>query len=122
MTNPTSFDPICPGHIMVPNDSLETSEYRTTIPHDEHIARLTQEIEDLRSELTRVENDTLLGFDASAMTTQEQALIDVTATTAYMPLHNTETPTISGAEPEETLKNWTYTSSWFAGSLGRLNK
>ncbi|KAG5631710.1 hypothetical protein H5410_003427 [Solanum commersonii] len=48
MTNPTSFDQIGPGHIMVPNGSPETFEDRTTIPHDEHISRLTQEIEDLR--------------------------------------------------------------------------
>jgi len=57
----------------------------------------------------KVEKNTLLAFHASAMTTQEQALIEVTSTTAYMLLYNTETPTIWGAEPEETLKNWTYT-------------
>ncbi|KAK6777582.1 hypothetical protein RDI58_024300 [Solanum bulbocastanum] len=42
----------------------------------------------------KMEKDTLLAFDASAMTTQEETLIDVIATTTYMPLHNTETPTI----------------------------
>ncbi|KAH0634435.1 hypothetical protein KY290_038556 [Solanum tuberosum] len=62
MTNPTASDPIGPGHIMVPNDSPETSEDRTTIPHDEHIARLTQEIENLRSELTRVRDLTNLSI------------------------------------------------------------
>ncbi|KAG5622999.1 hypothetical protein H5410_008217 [Solanum commersonii] len=36
-------------------------------------------------------------------------------------LYNSETPTIWGLEPEETLKNWTCTSSRFA-SLGRLSK
>uniref|UniRef100_M1DSD4 Extensin n=1 Tax=Solanum tuberosum TaxID=4113 RepID=M1DSD4_SOLTU len=60
MTNLTSFDAIGPGHIMVPNDSPETSEDRTTIQHDEHIACLTQEIEDLCSELTRVRDFTNL--------------------------------------------------------------
>ncbi|KAG5620851.1 hypothetical protein H5410_006069 [Solanum commersonii] len=54
MTNPTKSDPIGSGHIMVPNGSPETSKDRNTIQHDEHIARLTQEIENLRSELTRV--------------------------------------------------------------------
>ncbi|KAH0718189.1 hypothetical protein KY285_014220 [Solanum tuberosum] len=62
MTNPASSDPIGPGHIMVPNDSPETSEDRDTIQHDEHIARLTQEIEDLRSELTRVRDLTNLSI------------------------------------------------------------
>ncbi|KAG5622809.1 hypothetical protein H5410_008027 [Solanum commersonii] len=62
MTNPTASDPIGPGHIMVPNDSPETSEDRATIQHDEHIARLTQEIEDLRSELTRVRDLTNLSI------------------------------------------------------------
>ncbi|XP_049386709.1 uncharacterized protein LOC125850930 [Solanum stenotomum] len=62
MTNPTASDPIGPGHNMVPNDSPETSEDRTTIQHDEHIARLTQEIEDLRSELTRVRDLTNLSI------------------------------------------------------------
>ncbi|KAG5631709.1 hypothetical protein H5410_003426 [Solanum commersonii] len=57
----------------------------------------------------KVEKDTLLAFHASTMTTQEQALIEVTSTTAYMLLYNTETPIICGAEPEETLKNWTCT-------------
>ncbi|KAG5625792.1 hypothetical protein H5410_011010 [Solanum commersonii] len=62
MTNPTASDPIGPGHIMVPNNSPETSEDRATIQHDEHIARLTQEIEDLRSELTRVRDLTNLSI------------------------------------------------------------
>ncbi|XP_049382775.1 proline-rich extensin-like protein EPR1 [Solanum stenotomum] len=62
MTNPTASDPIGPGHIMVPNDSPETSEDRTTIQRDEHIASLTQEIEDLRSELTRVRDLTNLSI------------------------------------------------------------
>ncbi|KAL3373460.1 hypothetical protein AABB24_005444 [Solanum stoloniferum] len=62
MTNPTSSDPIGPGHIMVPNDYPKTSEDRATIQHDEHIARLTQEIEDLRSELTRVRDLTNLSI------------------------------------------------------------
>ncbi|KAG5611338.1 hypothetical protein H5410_022619 [Solanum commersonii] len=53
MTNPTASDPIGPRHIMVPNNSPETSEDRTTTQHDEHITRFTQEIENLRSELTR---------------------------------------------------------------------
>ncbi|KAK4724001.1 hypothetical protein R3W88_026780 [Solanum pinnatisectum] len=48
MTNPTTSDPIGPRHIMVPNDSPETSEDRTTIQYDEHIALLILEIEDLR--------------------------------------------------------------------------
>ncbi|XP_049382777.1 uncharacterized protein LOC125847126 [Solanum stenotomum] len=36
---------------------------------------------------------------------------EVIAATSYMPLYNSETPTIWGAEPEETLKNWTCTPS-----------
>ncbi|KAH0675418.1 hypothetical protein KY285_023219 [Solanum tuberosum] len=62
MTNPTTSDPIGPGHIMVPNDSLETFEDRTTIKHDEHIARLTQVIEDLRSKPTQVRDLTNLSI------------------------------------------------------------
>ncbi|XP_049372799.1 extensin-like [Solanum verrucosum] len=62
MTNPTAYDPIGPRHIMVPNDSPETSEDRTTIQHDEHIALLILEIEDLRSELTRVRDLTNLSI------------------------------------------------------------
>ncbi|KAK4706355.1 hypothetical protein R3W88_034084 [Solanum pinnatisectum] len=62
MTHPTSSDSISPGHIMVPNDSPETSEDRTTIQHDEHIAHLTQEIEDLCSELTQVTDLTNLSI------------------------------------------------------------
>ncbi|KAG5616039.1 hypothetical protein H5410_015863 [Solanum commersonii] len=58
-----------------------------------------------------VKNDTLPAFDAPIMTTQEQKLIEVTATIGYMPLYNTETPTIWGAEPKETMKNWTCTPS-----------
>ncbi|KAG5579361.1 hypothetical protein H5410_049988 [Solanum commersonii] len=61
--------------------------------------------------IEKVEIDTLSAFDAHIMTTHEQALIEVTAATSYMPLYNSETPTIWGAEPEETLKNWTCTSS-----------
>ncbi|KAH0761383.1 hypothetical protein KY290_017456 [Solanum tuberosum] len=59
----------------------------------------------------KVKNDTLPAFDAPIMTTQEQKLIEVTTTTAYMPLYNTETPTIWGVEPKETLKNWACTPS-----------
>ncbi|KAH0720177.1 hypothetical protein KY284_005207 [Solanum tuberosum] len=62
MTNPTVSDPIGPRHIMDSNDSPDTFEDRTTIQHDEHIARLTQEIEDLRSELTRVRDLTNLSI------------------------------------------------------------
>ncbi|KAG5596197.1 hypothetical protein H5410_037429 [Solanum commersonii] len=53
----------------------------------------------------KVKNDTLSAFDVHIMTTHEQALREVTATNTYMPLYNTETSTIWGAEPEETLKN-----------------
>jgi len=59
--------------------------------------------------IRKVENDTLSAFGAPILMTQGQATIEVTATTSYMPLYNTETKTIWGAEPEETLKNWTYT-------------
>ncbi|KAH0752284.1 hypothetical protein KY285_005432 [Solanum tuberosum] len=59
----------------------------------------------------KVENDTLSAFSAPILTTQGQAAIEVTTTTSYMPLYNTETPTIWGVEPEETLKNWTCTPS-----------
>ncbi|KAG5611337.1 hypothetical protein H5410_022618 [Solanum commersonii] len=38
-------------------------------------------------------------------------LIEVTAATSYMPLYNSETSTIWGAEPGETLKNLTCTPS-----------
>ncbi|KAG5596196.1 hypothetical protein H5410_037428 [Solanum commersonii] len=62
MTDPTAFDPIGSGHIMIPNNSPKTFEDRTTIQHDEHIARLTQEIEDLRSELIRVRDLTNLSI------------------------------------------------------------
>ncbi|KAH0718188.1 hypothetical protein KY285_014219 [Solanum tuberosum] len=53
----------------------------------------------------KVKNDTLSAFDANIMTTHEQVLIEVTAATSYMPLYNSETPTIWGAEPDEALKN-----------------
>ncbi|KAG5580227.1 hypothetical protein H5410_050854 [Solanum commersonii] len=62
MTNPTVSDPIGLRHIMDSNDSPDTSEDRTTIQNDEHIAHLTQEIEDLRSELTRVRDLTNLSI------------------------------------------------------------
>ncbi|KAK6777597.1 hypothetical protein RDI58_024315 [Solanum bulbocastanum] len=55
-------NPIGPGHIMYSNDSPDTSKDRTTIQHDENIAHLTQEIEDLRSELTRVRDLTNLSI------------------------------------------------------------
>lgn len=44
--------------------------------------------------IEKVKMDTSLIFDASVLTTQEQASIYVTATTTYMPLYNTETPNI----------------------------
>ena len=44
------------------SDPPETSEHRNTMQHDEHIARLTQEIEDLRSELNRVRDLTNLSI------------------------------------------------------------
>ncbi|KAK6779798.1 hypothetical protein RDI58_021982 [Solanum bulbocastanum] len=47
---------------MVPNESHETSKDQTTIQHDEHITHLTQEIEDLHSELTRVTDLTNLSI------------------------------------------------------------
>ncbi|KAK4706305.1 hypothetical protein R3W88_034139 [Solanum pinnatisectum] len=62
MTDPTTPYPICQGHIMIPNDSLKTSENRTTIQHDEHIARFTQDIEDLLNELTWVRDLTNLSI------------------------------------------------------------
>ncbi|KAG5631770.1 hypothetical protein H5410_003487 [Solanum commersonii] len=47
---------------MIPNDFFETFKNRNTIEHDEHISRFTQEIEDLRSELTRVRDLTNLSI------------------------------------------------------------
>ncbi|XP_059292696.1 leucine-rich repeat extensin-like protein 5 [Lycium ferocissimum] len=47
-------------NIVISSDPPETSEHRNTMQHDEHIARLTQEIEDLRSELNRVRDLTNL--------------------------------------------------------------
>ncbi|XP_059289137.1 extensin-like [Lycium ferocissimum] len=49
-------------NVVIPSDPPETSEHRTTIQHDEHIARLTQEIEDLRGELNRVRDLTNLSI------------------------------------------------------------
>ncbi|XP_059289520.1 proline-rich receptor-like protein kinase PERK2 [Lycium ferocissimum] len=49
-------------NIMISSDPPETSEHRTTIQHDEHIARLTQKIEDLRGELNRVRDLTNLSI------------------------------------------------------------
>jgi len=57
----------------------------------------------------KVKTNTLSSFDAPAVTTQGQKIIEVITTTTFMPLYNTETPTIWGAEPEETLKNRTCT-------------
>ncbi|XP_059294874.1 extensin-like [Lycium ferocissimum] len=62
MTDPAA--PVSTGleNIVISNDPPETSEYRNAMQHDEHIARLTQEIEDLRGELNRVRDLTNLSI------------------------------------------------------------
>ncbi|KAH0676166.1 hypothetical protein KY285_023967 [Solanum tuberosum] len=68
MSDPIAPNSIDPEHIIIPNDSPETFEDRTTIQHDEQIAHLTQEIEDLRSELTRVRDLTNLHHTSKSTT------------------------------------------------------
>ncbi|XP_059277557.1 uncharacterized protein LOC132031603 [Lycium ferocissimum] len=60
MTDPAASVSTGLENIVISNDPPETSEHRNTMQHDEHIARLTQEIEDLRSELNRVRDLTNL--------------------------------------------------------------
>ena len=62
MVDPSASNPIGPEHIMVPDNPSETTENRTIVQQDEHIASLTQEIEDLRSELNRVRDLTNLSI------------------------------------------------------------
>lgn len=62
MPDPTVSNPIGPEHTIVPNDPHKNYENKTTIQHDEHIARLTQEIENQCIELNQVRDLTNLSI------------------------------------------------------------
>ena len=62
MSDPAASISTGSENIVVSSDPSETSEHSTTIQHDEQIARLTQESEDLRGELNRVRNMTNSSF------------------------------------------------------------
>ncbi|MCD9639853.1 hypothetical protein HAX54_024600 [Datura stramonium] len=62
MCDPTTSNPNGSRNIMIPNDALETFKNRTTIQHDEHITRLTQEIKNLHGELNRIRDLTNLSI------------------------------------------------------------
>ncbi|XP_060198907.1 uncharacterized protein LOC132627530 [Lycium barbarum] len=60
MSDPAASIPTGVENIVISSDPPETSEHGTAIQRDEHIARLTQEIENLRGELNRVRDLTNL--------------------------------------------------------------
>lgn len=56
MSQPTTSNPIATGSTVIPRDPFETLKNETVFQRNEHIARLTQEIEDLHKELNRVKD------------------------------------------------------------------
>ncbi|XP_060175148.1 uncharacterized protein LOC132605892 [Lycium barbarum] len=62
MSDPTASISTGVENIVISSDPPETSEHGTAIQRDEHIARLTQEIENLRGELNRVRDLTNLSI------------------------------------------------------------
>ncbi|KAM3343041.1 hypothetical protein BC332_03340 [Capsicum chinense] len=59
MSEPTISNPIGTGSTVIPRDPFENE---TIVQRDEHIARLTQDIKDLRAELNRVKDLTDLSI------------------------------------------------------------
>ncbi|OIT31720.1 hypothetical protein A4A49_39912 [Nicotiana attenuata] len=62
MSDPSASDPTGLGNVANPNNPSETFENTTITQRDEHIARLQQEIEDLRGELNRMKDLTNLAI------------------------------------------------------------
>ncbi|PHT30353.1 hypothetical protein CQW23_30047 [Capsicum baccatum] len=62
MSDPTTPNPISTGNVTVISEPPETSEARAAIQHDEHVTRLTREVEDLRGELNWVKDLTKLSI------------------------------------------------------------
>ncbi|KAM3268278.1 hypothetical protein P3S67_031219 [Capsicum chacoense] len=62
MSDPTTPNPIGIGNVTVISEPPETSEARAAIQHDEHVTRLTREVEDLWGELIRVKDLTNLSI------------------------------------------------------------
>ncbi|PHT42957.1 hypothetical protein CQW23_16982 [Capsicum baccatum] len=62
MYDPTTPNPIGTRNVTVISKPPETSEARAAIQHDDHIARLTREVEDMRGELNRVKDLTNLSI------------------------------------------------------------
>ncbi|PHT35844.1 hypothetical protein CQW23_23544 [Capsicum baccatum] len=62
MSDPTTSKPIGTSNTVVPRDPMETLENETVVLRNEHIARLTQEIEDLRGEMNRIKDLTSLSI------------------------------------------------------------
>lgn len=62
MSDPSASDPTGLENVVNPNNPFETSKDTTITQHDEHFARLKQEIEDLRGELNRMKDLTNLAI------------------------------------------------------------
>ncbi|PHT59997.1 hypothetical protein CQW23_02360 [Capsicum baccatum] len=62
MSDQTTPNPIGTENVAVISEPPETSEVRAAIYHDEHVACLTQKVEDLRGELNRVKDLTDLSI------------------------------------------------------------
>ncbi|KAM3359317.1 extensin-like [Capsicum galapagoense] len=62
MSDMATPNPIGTGNVTVISEPPETSEARAAIQHDEHVACLTQEVEDLRGELNQVKDLTNLSI------------------------------------------------------------
>ncbi|PHT46264.1 hypothetical protein CQW23_15422 [Capsicum baccatum] len=62
MSDPTTPNPIGTGNVTVISEPPETSEARAAIQYDEHVDRLTREVEDLRGELNKVKDLTNLSI------------------------------------------------------------
>ncbi|PHU23037.1 hypothetical protein BC332_08144 [Capsicum chinense] len=62
MSDPATPNPIGTGNVTIISKPPETSEARASIQYDEHITRLTQEVEHLWGELNRVKDLTNLSI------------------------------------------------------------
>ncbi|PHU07207.1 hypothetical protein BC332_23696 [Capsicum chinense] len=62
MSDPTTPNPIGTGNVTVISEPPKNSKVRAAIQHDGHVARLTQEVEDLQGELNLVKDLTNLSI------------------------------------------------------------
>ncbi|PHT62417.1 hypothetical protein T459_33722 [Capsicum annuum] len=123
MSDLATPNPIGTGNVTVISEPPETSETRAAIQHDEHVACLTQEVEDLRGELNRVKDLTNLSIILQSPPSEPRntapnpsrfpsldSLIPKHFPPQYPPSINNNSPPATSENPPNQPPTYTYTT------------